>query len=51
MSTIVDSGELTTFYTRYAEICKRGMEGLRKRDKRKAKKKKGKTGLGAAKSG
>jgi signal recognition particle subunit SRP14 len=37
---------LAGFYTRYAEVCKKGMEGLRKRDKKKAKKRKGKAGAG-----
>ena len=44
MSTIVEAADLAGFYTRYAEVCKRGMEGLRKRDKKKAKKRKGKGG-------
>ena len=47
MSTIVEAADLPGFYTRYAEVCKKGMEGLRKRDKKKAKKRKGKGGLGA----
>ena len=49
LATVVDAAELDGFYARYAEVCKKGMEGLRKRDKRKAKekakaKKKGKGG-------
>lgn len=48
-ATLVDVTELEGFYARYAEVCKKGMEGLRKRDKKKAKerakaKKKGKAG-------
>ncbi|KAJ9611267.1 hypothetical protein H2200_004450 [Cladophialophora chaetospira] len=48
-ATVVDVAELEGFYARYAEVCKKGMEGLRKRDKKKAKerakaKKKGKSG-------
>lgn len=41
-------GELEAFYNRYADVCKKGMEGLRKRDKKKTKgkKKKGKGGGG-----
>ncbi|KIW74871.1 hypothetical protein Z517_11641 [Fonsecaea pedrosoi CBS 271.37] len=48
-ATVVEVSELEAFYTKYAETCKKGMEGLRKRDKKKAKekakaKKKGKAG-------
>jgi len=39
ISTVVDITDLESFYTRYAEVCKKGMEGLRKRDKKKAKEK------------
>jgi signal recognition particle subunit SRP14 len=46
MSTIVEAANLAAFYTRYAEVCKKGMEGLRKRDKKKAKRRKGKAGAG-----
>ncbi|ETI29331.1 hypothetical protein G647_01784 [Cladophialophora carrionii CBS 160.54] len=51
-ATLVAMSDLESFYTRYADVCKKGMEGLRKRDKKKAKerakaKKKGKTGAGA----
>jgi signal recognition particle subunit SRP14 len=43
-STVVQPDELEGFFTRYADVCKRGMEGLRKRDRSKKKKdkKKGK---------
>jgi signal recognition particle subunit SRP14 len=47
MSTIVDAANLAGFYARYAEVCKKGMEGLRKRDKKKAKKRKAKAGTGS----
>jgi len=40
LSTVVEVGALEEFYRRYAEVCKKGMEGLRKRDRRKGKKKK-----------
>lgn len=47
-STVVPADELEAFYTRYVEICKTGMTGLKKRDrKRKAK---GKGGAKAAKA-
>lgn len=43
IATVVDVKDLEGFYAKYAEVCKKGMEGLRKRDKKKAKaKKKGK---------
>ncbi|KAL3442548.1 signal recognition particle 14kD protein-domain-containing protein [Aspergillus insuetus] len=45
LSTVVQSEELETFYARYAEVCKAGMTGLKKRD-RKQKKAKGKGGAG-----
>ncbi|EHY55449.1 hypothetical protein HRR83_008878 [Exophiala dermatitidis] len=38
-ATVVDVADLDAFYARYAEACKKGMEGLRKRDKKKAKEK------------
>lgn len=38
-ATVVEISEIDTFYTRYAEVCKKGMEALRKRDKKKAKEK------------
>ena len=48
LSTVVEPAALEGFYTRYAEICRSGMQGLRKRDrsgrkKAKAKKRKGGT--------
>jgi signal recognition particle subunit SRP14 len=39
LSTIVEAGDLGTFYEKYADVCKKGMEGLRKRDRRKGRKK------------
>ncbi|KIX07203.1 uncharacterized protein Z518_01856 [Rhinocladiella mackenziei CBS 650.93] len=39
LATVVEAADLDTFYARYAEVCKKGMEGLRKRDKKKAKEK------------
>ncbi|KAL2810382.1 signal recognition particle, SRP14 subunit [Aspergillus granulosus] len=47
LSTVVQPDELETFYARYAEVCKAGMTGLKKRD-RKQKKAKGKGGAGKA---
>ena len=47
--------ELEGFYRRYADVCKKGMEGLRKRDrkakKRKEKEKGKKSGGGSGKLG
>lgn len=39
LATVVDSADLDSFYTKYADVCRKGMEGLRKRDKKKAKEK------------
>lgn len=39
VSTIVQPDHLEAFFTRYAEICKAGMAGLKKRDRSKGKKK------------
>ncbi|OJJ48703.1 hypothetical protein ASPZODRAFT_130816 [Penicilliopsis zonata CBS 506.65] len=41
ISTVVAADELETFYTRYAEVCKAGMSGLKKRDRKRGKAKKG----------
>lgn len=47
LSTILEPDSLEVFFARYAEVCKAGMAGLKKRDrskmkaKLKAKKKKG----------
>lgn len=54
LSTIVDADALDGFFTKYAEVCKLGMSGLKKRDrskqkeKLKAKKKKQGGGLAAS---
>lgn len=54
LATVLDAEDVDSFYAKYAEVCKKGMEALRKRDKKKAKekakaKKKGKTGAAPAK--
>ena len=41
LSTLVAPDDLETFFTRYAEVCKAGMQSLRKRDRSKRKKEKG----------
>lgn len=46
VSTVVSPDELEAFYARYAEVCKGGMVGMKKRDR--SAKKKGKKGRGAA---
>ena len=33
ISTVVQRNELENFYLRYSEICKAGMQGLKKRDR------------------
>ena len=38
LSTVVQPEQLDAFYARYAEACKVGMSGLKKRDKKKKKK-------------
>ena len=40
MSTVVQPDDLEAFYTRYAEVCKQGMQALKKRDRSKRKKQK-----------
>lgn len=40
LSTVVQPDDLETFYTRYAEVCKLGMQALKKRDRSKRKKQK-----------
>jgi signal recognition particle subunit SRP14 len=37
-STLVKPDELEGFFVRYAELCKTGMSGLKKRDRKKGKK-------------
>lgn len=39
ISTIVEADAIDTFFSRYAEVCKAGMSGLKKRDRSKGKKK------------
>jgi signal recognition particle subunit SRP14 len=39
LSTIVEAGALEAFFIKYAEVCKSGMSGLKKRDRSKVKKK------------
>ena len=39
LSTIVEADALEAFFARYAEVCKGGMSGLKKRDRSKAKEK------------
>ncbi|KAJ5801115.1 uncharacterized protein N7518_003183 [Penicillium psychrosexuale] len=46
LSTIVSPDDIEAFYVRYAEVCKTGMTGLKKRDRRG---RKAKTKGGAAK--
>lgn len=40
LSTVVNPNDLEAFYTRYAEVCKQGMQALKKRDRSKRKKQK-----------
>lgn len=42
-STIVSLGQMESFYSKYAEVCKEGMVGMRKRDRSTKKKTKGKS--------
>ncbi|KAL9624320.1 MAG: hypothetical protein Q9160_001567 [Pyrenula sp. 1 TL-2023] len=42
ISTVVTLEDSQVFFTQYAEVCKRGMEGLRRRDRKAKAKKKGK---------
>ncbi|KAK0277799.1 hypothetical protein LTR35_009635 [Friedmanniomyces endolithicus] len=39
LSTVVQPDDIEAFFTRYAEVCKGGMRGLRRRDRSKRKKK------------
>ena len=48
-STVVDAADLEGFFAQYADVCKGGMQGLRKRDRKKGKKKGGKGGAGGGK--
>jgi signal recognition particle subunit SRP14 len=38
LSTVVKPDDLDGFFVRYAEACKTGMSGLKKRDRKKGKK-------------
>lgn len=38
LSTVVKPDDLDSFYVKYAEACKTGMSGLKKRDRKKGKK-------------
>jgi signal recognition particle subunit SRP14 len=38
LSTVVKPGDLDGFFVRYAESCRSGMSGLKKRDRKKGKK-------------
>ena len=38
LSTVVQPDDLDAFFVRYAEACKTGMSGLKKRDRKKGKK-------------
>jgi signal recognition particle subunit SRP14 len=39
LSTFVEADALEVFFARYAEVCKLGMSGLKRRDRSKAKEK------------
>ncbi|KAF2858882.1 signal recognition particle, SRP9/SRP14 subunit [Piedraia hortae CBS 480.64] len=39
LSTVVQPQDIAAFYTRYADVCKAGMQSLKKRDRNKKKKK------------
>lgn len=49
ISTVVQPDDIEAFFARYADVCKAGMQSLKKRDrsKRKKDKKKGKGGAAA----
>jgi signal recognition particle subunit SRP14 len=40
ISTVVQPDDLSSFYGRYAEVCRSGMDALKKRDRSKVKKRK-----------
>ena len=40
VSTAVQQDELVSFFGKYGEVCKNGMQGLKKRDRKKEKAKK-----------
>lgn len=39
LATVVEIADIEDFYAKYAEVCKKGMDSMRKRDKKKAKEK------------
>lgn len=39
LSTVVKPDDIDGFFLRYAEVCKKGMENMKKRDRSKKKKK------------
>lgn len=47
LSTVVKPDDLDGFFVRYAEACKTGMSGLKKRDRKKGKKDKKKKKIAA----
>lgn len=47
LSTIVQPDDIDTFFSRYADVCKAGMQSLKKRDRSKRKKDKSKKKKGA----
>jgi signal recognition particle subunit SRP14 len=54
ISTVVAPADLEAFYARYADVCKAGMTGMKKRDrsaKKKGKAKKGTSSAAAAAGG
>lgn len=53
LSTLVGPDDLEAFFVRYADVCKAGMQALKKRDRTKRKKAKAgkKKGSGEAKKG
>lgn len=42
LSTVVQPDEMAAFFARYAEVCRAGMQSLKKRDRSKRKKEKSK---------
>jgi signal recognition particle subunit SRP14 len=40
IATVVEPGDLDGFFVRYAEVCRAGMDALKKRDRSKGKKRK-----------
>ncbi|KAK5169147.1 uncharacterized protein LTR77_006456 [Saxophila tyrrhenica] len=51
LSTVVQPDEIEGFFARYADVCKAGMQGLKKRDRSKRKKDKGRKKKGGAGEG